>query len=468
MKNVTSFFIDKIENLKLDTKVAINIDSGLVLSRFLGHTQLEQDINLDNVVKISNGYCRKNNPLCQECPLSLFCDYGRKYLSKLEDEKDTIPFIDLFCGAGGLSIGLEAYNFRPIYALDHNQFACETYLFNRPFLSETNVQTKDIIEIVDNGLIPKAPVIVGGPPCQGFSNANRQRLADDPRNYLYKYFIKSVEQSGASICIVENVPGMLSAKNAVENDFKSIGFLIKPFTLNAKDLGYPQNRNRVFWLGIKTDDGSFYSEVSDYFESLLLKSETNKLFTLFDAIFDLPGLEAKTVRNATHLENQKWGFTIAEPRNFVSEYSDLINGTRKKSFLFNHRTKYNNQRDTEIYSRLSPGEKSDAESIQDINPYKNRDGIFKDKFYKLEQDKPCKTITAHMYYDCHMYIHPTQARGLTPREAARVQGFPDDYFFLGSPNEWYRQIGNAVSPLVAKQVGKALHGVLNKYRNDLI
>jgi DNA (cytosine-5)-methyltransferase 1 len=111
---------------------------------------------------------------------------------------------------------------------------------------------------------------------------------------------------------------------------------------------------------------------------------------------------------------------------------------------------------------LRPGEKSDAESIQEINPYKNRASIFRDKFDKLLADEPCKAITAHMYYDCNMYIHPYQARGLTPREAARVQGFPDDYLFLGSPNEWYRQIGNAVSPLMARVLASGLKQVLER------
>ena len=146
-----------------------------------------------------------------------------------------------------------------------------------------------------------------------------------------------------------------------------------------------------------------------------------------------------------------------------SEYVQLINdGLDRKLPLLNHRSKYNNERDIQIYETLKPGEKSDAESIQEINPYKNRSEIFRDKFDKLVADEPCKAITAHMYYDCNMYIHPYQARGLTPREAARVQGFPDDYLFLGSPNEWYRQIGNAVSPLMARVLADALKKVLKR------
>ena len=144
-------------------------------------------------------------------------------------------------------------------------------------------------------------------------------------------------------------------------------------------------------------------------------------------------------------------------------YVQLVNrGLPQRVPLLNHRSKYNNDRDIQIYQLLRPGEKSDAESIQEINPYKSRADIFRDKCDKLLADEPCKAITAHMYYDCNMYIHPYQARGLTPREAARVQGFPDDYLFLGSPNEWYRQIGNAVSPLMARVLASGLKQVLER------
>ena len=115
-----------------------------------------------------------------------------------------------------------------------------------------------------------------------------------------------------------------------------------------------------------------------------------------------------------------------------------------------------NDRDINIYKSLKPGENSTSESIKKLNPYQNRNHIFKDKFFKLQPDKPSKTITAHMYYDTHMYIHPNQARGLTPREAARIQGFKDTFIFFGYPNEWYRQIGKSVSRNVASAVGHAL------------
>lgn len=172
---------------------------------------------------------------------------------------------------------------------------------------------------------------------------------------------------------------------------------------------------------------------------------------------------SKTLKNASYVENSFWGYTFGGMHQPATEYVELVNRELPKRVpLLNHKSKYNNERDIQIYELLKPGEKSDAESIQEINPYKSRADIFKDKFDKLVADEPCKTITAHMYYDCNMYIHPTQARGLTPREAARVQGFPDDYLFLGSPNEWYRQIGNAVSPLMARVLAIGLKNVLER------
>jgi DNA (cytosine-5)-methyltransferase 1 len=424
---------------------------------------------LSDLENLSVTHCFETNPDCDNCPINMFCNLWRESCEEKSKRNNSIPFIDLFCGAGGLSLGLEQYNFTPIFALDFNTTASQTYLFNRPFMRESNFHNGDITDFQENNSIPKAPIIIGGPPCQGFSNANRQRLSDDPRNHLYKDFINWVQKSEAKVCIVENVPGMLKVQDQVERDFSSIGFIIKPLTLNTKDLGYPQNRNRVFWFGLKTEDILFFEHLFNLFSDYVLETQfTNRNFVLEDAIGDLPKLEAKTQKNSTHVENDKWGYSIAKKITFDSPYAQLINGGKFNSFLLNHRTKYNNDRDIEIYRRLKPGEKSDAESIQDIMPYKNRSDIFKDKYFKLEPDKVSKTITAHMYYDCHMYIHPYQARGLTPREAARIQGFPDDYYFLGTPNEWYRQIGNAVSPLAARHIGYALSKILEEYGTDLL
>ena len=373
-------------------------------------------------------------------------------------------FIDLFCGAGGLSIGLEQEGFRPIIAVDKDLAALLTYRFNRPWLTEENLIHDDIRELVGKDIFPHVPVIVGGPPCQGFSIANKQKKANDERNALYKFYVHTVNQSKPKLFLMENVEGILKIYDEIVNDFNDIEYTVcEPLALSPKDFGFPQSRKRVFILGINNDYKYMADELYEIFKSTILNKMTGPQYTLWDAILDLPELEAKTLKNATYVERENWGYTIAGITETSTKYTQLINeGIPVKRPLLNHRSKYNNERDIQIYQLLKPGEKSDAESIQEINPYKNRADIFRDKFDKLVANEPCKAITAHMYYDCNMYIHPYQARGLTPREAARVQGFPDDYFFLGSPNEWYRQIGNAVSPLMARVLADGLKCVLKR------
>ena len=377
-------------------------------------------------------------------------------------------FIDLFCGAGGLSVGLEQEGFRPIIAVDKDLSALLTYRFNRPWLKEDNLIHDDIRELVGKDIFPHVPVIVGGPPCQGFSVVNKHKKENDERNALYKFYVHAVNQSRPKIFLMENVEGILKLYNEIQGDFAKIGYIVcEPLILSPKDFGFPQSRKRAFILGINSDYEHMADELFSVFKETVLSKMQGHKYTLWDAISDLPELEAKTLKNATYVESKKWGYTVAGISGASTEYTQLINeGIPVQRPILNHRSKYNNERDIQIYQLLKPGEKSDAESIQKINPYKNRADIFRDKFDKLVADEPCKAITAHMYYDCNMYIHPYQARGLTPREAARVQGFPDDYFFLGSPNEWYRQIGNAVSPLMARVLAHGLKCVLKRMDVD--
>ena len=393
--------------------------------------------------------------------------YEKKYEDFQSDEFE-FDFIDLFCGAGGLSTGLERAGFRPVVAIDKDKSALATYQFNRPWLDENDVINEDIRTITDTYTFPHVPLVVGGPPCQGFSVVNKQKKENDERNELYKFYVHAVEQSKPEIFLMENVDGILKVYDAIKSDFDRVGYLTcKPLLLSPKDFGFPQSRRRAFILGIKKEYESLQEDLFSLFQSSIEKQKTQKKYTLWDAIGDLPEITAKTQKNSTWIESEAWGYTISKTMNRLTEYSALINGGNLRELpVLNHRSKYNNERDIKIYGLLQQGEKSDAESIDEINPYKNRSDIFKDKFDKLVADEPCKAITAHMYYDCNMYIHPNQARGLSPREAARVQGFPDDYFFIGSPNEWYRQVGNAVSPLMATVLGDALNKVLKRIVTD--
>ncbi len=391
--------------------------------------------------------------------------YGDK-CSRDMDRQFNYEFIDLFCGAGGLSVGLEQEGFRPVAAIDKDLSALLTYRFHRPWMSEQSVIHNDIRNIEYNKVFPHVPVIVGGPPCQGFSVVNKHKDENDERNELYKSYIHVVNQAKPKIFLMENVEGILKLYENISADFLEIGYdICRPFVLSTKEFGFPQSRKRVFILGIKNDYQQISEELFMIFKNTINSLKREKTYTLWEAIGDLPKLEAKTLKNATYVESKKWGYTFAGmyQYQYSTEYVKLINKVLPDKIpLLNHRTKFNNERDIKIFQLLKQGEKSDAESIQDINPYKSRADIFKDKFDKLVADDPCKAITAHMYYDCNMYIHPNQARGLTPREAARVQGFPDDYLFLGSPNEWYRQIGNAVSPMMARVLALGLKNVLER------
>ena len=164
-------------------------------------------------------------------------------------------------------------------------------------------------------------------------------------------------------------------------------------------------------------------------------------------------------KNDTKNEYIESGLNVFKKIAKTNDYIELINNKRKIKYIYNHKARYNNLRDIEIFKKLPQGADSTHSSIKDIMPYKNRSKIFKDKYYKLSNNKICKTITSHMKFDCNMYIHPTQARGLSPREAARIQTFPDDYFFVGPVSKCYSQIGNAVPPLLSSFICEAIEKI---------
>ena len=157
-----------------------------------------------------------------------------------------------------------------------------------------------------------------------------------------------------------------------------------------------------------------------------------------------------------YFESKGCGFTEVDFEYTINRFYHFINGNKIITKLWNHKNRYNNSRDIEIYRRLPQGANSLHESIKDIMPYASRKDIFKDKYFKLDENQICKTITSHMKNDCNMYIHPWESRGLSPREAARIQTFPDDYVFKGPQNSWYAQVGNAVPVKFAEAIGKSV------------
>jgi len=248
---------------------------------------------------------------------------------------------------------------------------------------------------------------------------------------------------------MENVKGMLNKIDEILDDFGNIldsEYDISHSILNARDFGIPQNRERLFIIG-----NNMGVDMHDLFERI--NKHKRPFFTLEDAISGLPPLGVKTVKNNSAIENEVVGYFKVEHKYRVDDFYKFINGEKEIEYVYNHKNRYNNGRDVEIYTLLPQGANSLHPSIADIMPYKTRNHIFKDKYFKLKYDDVCKTITSHMKFDCNMYIHPTQPRGLSAREAARVQTFPDDFVFYGAQNSWYMQIGNAVPVKLAEIIG---------------
>lgn len=370
--------------------------------------------------------------------------------------KSGIPFIDLFAGCGGLSLGLEQAGFQPRFMNELVPAYAETYIRNHTLTSNRCFigDIHDLLTRFDElkGLFKGVRLVCGGPPCQGFSMANRQRVIDDPRNHLYKAFLEFLSKVRPEAFLMENVKGMLSRIDEIQADFaKHLGhdYVFSFRVLNAANFGVPQNRYRLILIGNRL---GFSPE--DVFKAIA--SEQYPKFVLRDALFGLPHLESRKEKNQAGLESDECGKT-ARPFNYPrTDFYRFLNGDKDIGTLYNHKNRFNNPRDIEIFRRLPQGGNSLHPSISDIMPYGRRNGIFKDKFFKLEEDRVCKTITSHMRFDCNMYIHPWEARGLSPREAARIQTFPDDYVFWGAQNSWYAQIGNAVPVKMAYAIGRGL------------
>lgn len=364
--------------------------------------------------------------------------------------------VDLFAGCGGLSLGLEQAGFTPWFVNELVEQFCNTYKFNHN-LSDDHYYVGDIAELNKHledyaELLEDITLVCGGPPCQGFSMANRQRILDDPRNSLYKQYLLFLQSVRPKFFIMENVKGMMNKIEEIKQNFHDyLGeeYQFDYAVLKAQDYGVPQNRERFIMIGNRMG-------VSPHaiFEEIYKQKRSS--FVLRDALEGLPHLEPKKEKGGKSVENLESGMTVRDFTYVESSFYHFINGNRKITKLYNHKNRYNNERDIEIYRRLPQGANSLHESIADIMPYKRRNDIFKDKYFKLDENQICKTITSHMRFDCNMYIHPWEARGLSPREAARIQTFPDDYVITGSQNMWYAQVGNAVPVKLSNVIGNAI------------
>lgn len=453
-----------------DTVVSEMVDMG-VISSGEDIKQLKKMVGANYIRFISSVDFYLENKKLYGHLLDKLSNKKRSLLQQESLASNKPKIVDFFAGAGGLSCGFTQAGFRVCFANDFEDVCVRTYRFNHPELPSDSVLKEDIRKIVsniDDYVKEDVDVVVGGPPCQSFSSANQRRVIDDPRNELYKYYIEAIKKICPKYVVMENVKGMLSVADQVVEDYRAIRICKdgKEYTydvayrlLNSMNFGVAQSRERLIYIAVR-DDISKAKNVTP--ESLFKEIEDSYIkhepYNLKSALEYIKPLDAPRIKGMTEVDDDKTGMKIGL-NTFSStgnEYLNKINQGRQFPYVFNHKARYCSDVNYEIFKRLDQGEDSTSEKIADIMPYTHRNGIFKDKYYKLYADRPCRTITAHLRMDCLSHIHPYQIRSITPREAARVQSFPDDYLFLGPYLKTYMQIGNAVPVLMAKQIAKII------------
>ncbi len=345
--------------------------------------------------------------------------------------------IDIFSGAGGLSLGAIWAGIKIPCAVEKDLSAAQTYKTNHP---ETNVFTQDIREIDPLSLGIKEPFIVfGGPPCQGFSFSNTQtRTLDNDNNSLFKEFIRFVDLLQPKWFLFENVEGILSFNKGetvkqIQKCFEDIGYKIVFDVLTASNFGVPQNRNRFIMVGNRCGI------------DFCFPTRKKKSVSVWEAIGDLP-----------ELENGQ----MAEVLPYSSDPSPYAKRMRGKSkFATQNFVSRNQEYVLERYKYIKPGQNWQAIPEHLMTNYKNRNNCHSGIYRRLEPDKPSIVISN---YRKNMLIHPFQNRGLSVREAARLQSFPDDFIFEGTIMYKQQQIGNAVPPLMAEVIFKQIIHIYNK------
>lgn len=327
-----------------------------------------------------------------------------------------LNFIDLFSGAGGFTCGFLKEDFEHIFSIDFDKGFCKTYKKNFPnhLLFEKDISKlskKDIKSAINN---KKIDVIVGGPPCQGFSMAGNigRKFIDDPRNSLFKEFIRVVEIIKPKVFVMENVARLYTHKKGITRQeiisrFNKIGYKVKCKILNSADYGVPQFRNRVVFIGVYDDD----IEVS------FPDKNVDKFITVKQAIGDLPSLKSGGKSNV------KNHIAMNHTEQMLKKMSYVKDGGGRE----------------DIPEKIRP-------TSGDIR-----------KYVRYNSNKPAITITG----DMRKVFHYKQNRALTVRELARLQSFEDDFIFENNSISQQQQIGNAVPPLMAQAIAKEIKSVLS-------
>lgn len=347
-----------------------------------------------------------------------------------------MKIIDLFCGAGGLSLGFESVGFESVLAIDKWEDAIETYNYNHSNSVGTTVDIHDftnesLLKYKEKGVVG----IIGGPPCQGFSLVG-SRKCNDPRNSLYMEYVRFVSVIEPEFFVLENVSGLLSMdkgkyKEDIITRFEELGYDVTFKLLTASDYGVPQSRKRVFFIGLK-------KEKYKMFDFSNLKKQ--RVITTKEAISDL---------HEAALTNGITSYTMPAITNYQKEMRKNSKG------LSNHQITKHTEQTTTIIS-LVP----DGGSIKDLAEEYYTVRNYNATFRRMSSDLPSNTI------DCghRNYFHYSENRVPTVRESARIQSFPDDYIFKGSKTSQYTQVGNAVPPLLSKIIANELKKILKNKR----
>ena len=356
--------------------------------------------------------------------------------------------IDLFCGCGGFSLGFLRAGFDIQMGVDVWKDAIDTFThnignsfgFDKDITSVSPSELSALLQIPDKEI----DVIIGGPPCQGFSISGK-RDEGDPRNELYKSFVNIVNLIKPKVFLMENVPGLMRLFNGkvlecIIKDFSSLGYSVKYDILSAENYGVPQKRRRIFIVGINRDK---IRKTSDFNFPIQTKDGTKSkpFLTCMDAISDLDFVP----------DNYSLGEDIEYKLPPLTEYQKLMRSNSKR--LLNHSITLHKERTKEIISMVPDG--GNYKSLPKELWSTRKVNI---AWTRMDSQKPCFTIdTGHNHH-----FHYRANRVPTVRESARIQSFPDDFRFIGKKTSQLKQVGNAVPPLLAEAIAREIKVILEK------
>ena len=337
--------------------------------------------------------------------------------------------LDIFSGAGGMSLGAINAGIDVAVAIDNNASAAATFISNHPhtLFIKDDIREIKIKEEWTNDIF----VVFGGPPCQGFSLSNtKTRTLDNPNNYLFKEFLRFVKDINPYWFVFENVEGITIFNDGktvleIKQCFEELGYKTSEAVLYASDYGVPQHRNRFFMVGNRIG------------KDFCFPAKQSKIVTVEDAISDLPN-----IGNGEKHEDLPYKENV-----YLSDYARLMrkeSGSSTQNYVSKN-TDYVLNR----YKFIKQGENWRAIPSELMQNYKNRNNCHSGIYKRLEAKKPSIVISN---YRKNMLIHPYYDRGLSVREAARLQSFPDKFKFEGSLMHIQQQIGNAVPPLLAEAI----------------